>query len=95
MNNLTDLNKKKIGILEEGNKIYLTFNGIKSNTKNKKNIIIPNAYIKKLILDELSGKYNQNLKISMISIILKYSANSEDTKKFIIPELLKYLETVP
>ena len=38
-------------------------------------------------------KYNQNLKISMISIILKYSANSEDTKKFIIPELLKYLET--
>ncbi|MGB0573640.1 MAG: ATP12 family protein [Hyphomicrobiales bacterium] len=93
MNNLTDLNKKKIGILEEGNKIYLTFNGIKSNIKNKKNIIIPNAYIKKLILDELSGKYNQNLKISMISIILKYSANSEDTKKFIIPELLKYLET--
>ncbi|MEL0185239.1 MAG: ATP12 family protein, partial [Hyphomicrobiales bacterium] len=93
MNNLTDLNKKKIGILEEGNKIYLTFNVKKSKTKNQKNIIIPNAYIKKLIQEELSEKNNHNIKISMINILLKYSSNIEDTKKFIIPELLKYLET--
>jgi len=93
MNKLTDLNKKKIGLLEEGNKIYLTFNGKKSNAKNKKNIIIPNAYIKKLIQDELSEKNNHNIKISMINILLKYHSNIEDTKKFIIPELLKYLET--
>jgi len=93
MNKLTDLNKKKIGVLEENNKIYLTFNGNKTKAKNKKNIIIPNAYIKKLILDELSEKNNHNIKISMINILLKYSGNTEDTKKFIIPELLKYLET--
>ena len=93
MNKLTDLNKKKIGLLEENNKIYLTFNGNKAKAKNKKNIIIPNAYIKKLILDELSEKNNHNIKISMINILLKYSGNTEDTKKFIIPELLKYLET--
>lgn len=93
MNKLTDLNKKKIGLLEENNKIYLTFNGNKTKAKNKKNIIIPNAYIKKLILDELSEKNNHNIKISMINILLKYSGNTEDTKKFIIPELLKYLET--
>lgn len=93
MNKLTDLNKKKIGLLEENNKIYLTFNGNKAKAKNNKNIIIPNAYIKKLILDELSEKNNHNIKISMINILLKYSGNTEDTKKFIIPELLKYLET--
>lgn len=93
MNKLTDINKKKIGLLEENNKIYLTFNGNKTKAKNKKNIIIPNAYIKKLILDELSEKNNHNIKISMINILLKYSGNTEDTKKFIIPELLKYLET--
>lgn len=93
MNKLTDLNKKKIGLLEENNKIYLTFNGNKTKAKNKKNIIIPNAYIKKLILDELSEKNNHNIKISMINILLKYSGKTEDTKKFIIPELLKYLET--
>jgi chaperone required for assembly of F1-ATPase len=93
MNKLTDFNKKKIGLLEENNKIYLIFNDNKSKDKNKKNIIIPNAYIKKLILDELSEKNNHNIKISMINILLKYSANTEDTKKFIIPELLKYLET--
>jgi len=93
MNKLTDLNKKKIGLLEENNKIYLTFNGNKTKAKNKKNIIIPNTYIKKLILDELSEKNNHNIKISMINILLKYSGNTEDTKKFIIPELLKYLET--
>jgi len=93
MNKLTDLNKKKIGLLEEGNKIYLTFNGNKSKAKNKKNITIPNAYIKKLILDELSEKNNHNIKISMINILLKYSANTEDAKQFIILELLKYLET--
>ena len=93
MNKLTDLNKKKIGLLEEDNKIYLTFNGNKFKAKNKKNITIPNPYIKKLILDELSEKNNHNIKISMINILLKYSANTEDTKKFIIPELLKYLET--
>ena len=93
MNKLTDLNKKKIGLLEENNKIYLTFNGNKFKTKYKKNIIIPNTYIKKLILDELSEKINHNIKISMINILLKYSSNTVDTKKFIIPELLKYLET--
>lgn len=93
MNKLTDLNKKKIGLLEENNKIYLTFNGNKAKAKNKKNIIIPNDYIKKLILDELLEKNNHNIKISMINILLKYSGNTEDTKKFIIPELLKYLET--
>ncbi len=93
MNKLTNFNKKKIGLLEEDNKIYLTFNGNKSKTKNQKNIIIPNAYIKKLILDELSEKNNHNIKISMINILLKYNANTEDTKQFIIPELLKYLET--
>ncbi|NDD48641.1 MAG: hypothetical protein EBZ28_02100, partial [Alphaproteobacteria bacterium] len=73
MNKLTDLNKKKIGLLEENNKIYLTFNGNKAKAKNNKNIIIPNAYIKKLILDELSEKNNHNIKISMINILLKYS----------------------
>ena len=93
MNKQTDLNKKKIGLLEEDNKIYLTFNGKKSKTKNQKNITIPNAYIKKLILDELSEKNNHNIKISIINILLKYNANIEDTKQFIIPELLKYLET--
>ncbi len=93
MNKLTDFNKKKIGLLEENNKIYLIFNDNKSKDKNKKNIIIPNAYIKKLILDELSEKNNHNIKISMINILLKYNANTEDTKQFIIPELLKYLET--
>ncbi len=93
MNKLTDFNKKEIGLLEEDNKIFLTFNGNKSKTKNQKNIIIPNVYIKELILDELSEKNNQNIKISMINILLKYSSNSQDSNKFILPELLKYLET--
>lgn len=93
MNKLTDFNKKEIVLLEEDNKIFLTFNGNESKTKNQKNIIIPNVYIKELILDELSEKNSQNIKISMINILLKYSSNSQDSNKFILPELLKYLET--
>jgi len=93
MDELTNISKKKVGFIDRDNKIYLTINGSKYKTKNGKNIIIPNVYIKELILNEISDRNNHKTNISMINLILKYSTWTEDSKKSITSQILKYLET--
>ena len=93
MDELINISKQKVGFINKDNKLYLTINGSEYKNKSGKNVIIPNIYIKKLILNEISDRYNHKTNISMINLLLKYSTWREDDKKSIISGILKYLET--